>query len=75
MPLSKRREVTEAYKYVSLNLGRRITLEGVAAHLHMNPSLFSRFFKKETGQTFIEYVTCQKIERAKELLDQNETFW
>ena len=70
MPLSKRREVTEAYKYVSLNLGRRITLEGVAAHLHMNPSYFSRFFKKETGQTFIEYVTCQKIERAKELLDQ-----
>ncbi|MBB3114000.1 two-component system response regulator YesN [Paenibacillus phyllosphaerae] len=71
MPLSKRREVTEAYQYVALHLGRRITLEEVAAHLHMNPSYFSRFFKKETGQTFIEYVTCKKMERAKELLDQS----
>ncbi|KRE32630.1 response regulator transcription factor [Paenibacillus sp. Soil522] len=69
-PMSKRREVTEAYKFVSLNIGRRITLEEVSAQLHMNPSYFSRFFKKETGQTFIEYVTCKKIERAKELLDQ-----
>jgi two-component system, response regulator YesN len=69
-PASKRREVTEAYNYVSLHLGRRITLEEVAAHLHMNHSYFSRFFKKETGMTFIEYVTRKKIERAKELLDQ-----
>lgn len=71
MPMSKRREVTEAYQYVALHLGRRITLEEVAAHLHMNPSYFSRFFKKETGQTFIEYVTGRKMERAKELLDQS----
>ncbi|MDQ0058675.1 response regulator transcription factor [Paenibacillus harenae] len=67
---SKRREVSEAYKFISLNLSRRITLEELASHLHMNPSYFSRFFKKETGQTFIEYVTGKKIERAKELLDQ-----
>jgi len=69
-PVSRRREITEAFQYVSLNLGQRISLEEVSAHLHMNPSYFSRFFKKETGYTFIEYVTCKKIERAKELLDQ-----
>jgi two-component system response regulator YesN len=74
LPVSKRREVSEAYKYVSMNLGKRITLEEVAAHLHMNPSYFSRFFKKETGLTFIEYVTDQKIERAKELLDQTNYY-
>ena len=60
----------EACKYVSLNLGRRISLEEVAARLHLNPSYFSRLFKKETGMTFIEYVTRLKMERAKELLDQ-----
>jgi two-component system response regulator YesN len=27
-------------------------------------------FKKETGETFIEYVTRMKMERAKEMLDQ-----
>lgn len=74
LPVSKRREVTEACKYVSMNLGKRITLEEVAAHLHMNPSYFSRFFKKETGLTFIEYVTDRKIDRAKELLDQTNYY-
>lgn len=36
----------------------------------MNPSYFSRLFKKEMGETFIEYVIRMKMHRAKELLDQ-----
>lgn len=66
----KRADVKEACRYVSLHLNRRISLEEVAEHLHLNPSYFSRLFKKETGVTFIEYVTRMKMERAKELLDQ-----
>ncbi|WP_379162140.1 response regulator [Paenibacillus sp. sgz5001063] len=66
---SKRTEVTEACRYVSLRLGSRISLDEVADHLHLNASYFSRLFKKETGTTFIEYVTKLKMERAKELLD------
>lgn len=67
---AKRADVKEACKYVSRNLGRRIALEEVADHLHLNASYFSRLFKKELGVTFIEYVTRMKMERAKELLDQ-----
>jgi two-component system response regulator YesN len=66
----KRTDVLKACQYVSQNLGRRISLEEVADHLHLNPSYFSRLFKKELGMTFIEYVTLLKMERAKELLDQ-----
>ncbi|KGM46093.1 hypothetical protein NP83_02170, partial [Neobacillus niacini] len=33
-------------------------------------SYFSRLFKKEVGETFVEYVTKMKINRAKELLEQ-----
>ncbi|MDQ0194495.1 helix-turn-helix transcriptional regulator [Paenibacillus wynnii] len=66
---SKRVEVAEACRYVSLRLGSRISLDEVADHLHLNASYFSRLFKKETGLTFIEYVTRLKMERAKELLD------
>ncbi|RAV05085.1 helix-turn-helix domain-containing protein [Paenibacillus sp. YN15] len=68
--LSKRTEVLDACQYVTLNLNRRITLDEVAEHLFMNPSYFSRLFRKETGETFIEYVNRMKVERAKELLDQ-----
>jgi two-component system response regulator YesN len=68
--VSKRPEVKEACKYVSLHLNRRISLDEVAEVLHLNASYFSRMFKKETGETFIEYVTRMKMERAKEMLDQ-----
>ncbi|TVY00267.1 response regulator [Paenibacillus cremeus] len=67
---SMRAEVVEACKYVSLHLDRRISLEEVSEHLHLNASYFSRMFKKETGESFIEYVTRMKMERAKELLDR-----
>ncbi|WP_311198827.1 helix-turn-helix transcriptional regulator [Paenibacillus hexagrammi] len=65
-----RPEVAEACKYVSLHLDKRISLEEVSDHLFLNPSYFSRLFKKEMGETFIEYITRMKMERAKELLDQ-----
>lgn len=67
---SRRTEVAEACQFVSLHLDRKISLEEVAERLFMNPSYFSRLFKKETGETFIEYVTRMKMYRAKELLDQ-----
>lgn len=65
-----RKEIMEACKYVSLHLDRKISLEEVADHFYLNPSYFSRLFKKEVGESFIEYVTRIKMERAKELLDQ-----
>ncbi|MGN7453383.1 response regulator transcription factor [Paenibacillus pasadenensis] len=64
-----RPEVAEACRYVSRNLERRIALEEVAGQLHLNASYFSRLFKKETGRTFIEHVTVEKMERARELLE------
>lgn len=67
---STRSEVQSAYRYVARHIDQRITLDEIANHLHLNASYFSRLFKKETGETFIEYVTRIKMDRAKELLDQ-----
>ncbi|WP_199615895.1 response regulator transcription factor [Paenibacillus alkalitolerans] len=67
---TQRKEVLDACQYVSANLDQRIGLEEVAEYLHLNASYFSRLFKKERGETFIEYVIRTKMERAKELLDQ-----
>lgn len=67
---TKRREILDAISYVSINLEKRISLEVVANHLFLNQSYFSRLFKKEMGETFVEYVTKVKIDRAKELLEQ-----
>ncbi|XEC96217.1 helix-turn-helix domain-containing protein [Paenibacillus tarimensis] len=67
---SRRVEVLDAIGYVARNMEKRISLEEVSRQLHLNASYFSRLFRKETGETFIEYVTRTKMERAKELLDQ-----
>ncbi|MGM7723200.1 response regulator transcription factor [Metabacillus sp. Hm71] len=67
---SRRKDVVEACKYVALNLEKKITLDEVASYLYLNPSYFSRLFKKEIGETFVEYVTKAKMNRAKELLEQ-----
>lgn len=65
----KRAEISEAQRFVELNVHRKISLEEVADHLHLNASYFSRLFKKETNETFVDFVTRTKMEKAKELLD------
>ncbi|WP_394185844.1 response regulator transcription factor [Metabacillus halosaccharovorans] len=67
---SRRKEVIDACKYVEINLEKKITLDEVANVLYLNSSYFSRLFKKEVGETFVEYVTKAKMNRAKELLEQ-----
>ncbi|MED0657299.1 helix-turn-helix domain-containing protein [Anoxybacillus ayderensis] len=45
-----------------------VTLEEVAKYVHLTPYYFSKLFKKETGQTFIDYLTHLRIEKAKQLM-------
>lgn len=45
-----------------------MSLEYVAEKLSITPTYLSRILKKETGITYKEYITNMKMERAKELL-------
>ncbi|REK74183.1 response regulator transcription factor [Paenibacillus paeoniae] len=69
---SKKVEIIDAQKYILLNMDQKITLGEVAERLYLNSSYFSRLFKKETGENFIEYVNRVKMERAKELLSKSD---
>jgi len=69
---SKKTEIIDAQKYVQLHLNRKITLEEVADYLHLNPSYFSRLYKKETNENFIEFVTRMKMEKAKVLISDSD---
>ncbi|MCU6711150.1 helix-turn-helix domain-containing protein [Paenibacillus sp. J5C_2022] len=65
---SQKREVLAAQQYVECNMHRKIGMEEAAKHLSLSPSHFSRIFKKETDETFIEFVIRMKMERAAEYL-------
>lgn len=60
--------VKKAIRYISVNFFQNITLDMVAAHVHLNPAYFSTLFKNSTGQSFKEYLTMVRIEESKRLL-------
>ncbi len=54
--------------YVDAGLASRLTLEDIAASIHMSAYHFARTFKATTGETPHAYVTRLRVERARELL-------
>lgn len=66
------RQIGEAKKYIEENYMKNITLEDLGAYLGFNPSYFSSLFKKETGTSFIEYLSKVRVEKAKDLLRESD---
>lgn len=56
---------------VELHLSEDLSLHSFSERLFVNPSYLSRLFKKETGESFSNYVLARRMERAKELLAAN----
>lgn len=66
--------VTKAQKYIQENFPRDISLDDVSREVNVSPYYFSKLFKEEVGENFIDYLTNLRIGRAKEMLrDKNLT--
>lgn len=62
--------ISQVITYLAGHLREAVTLEAVAKQVHLSPTYLSRFFKRETGRTFVSVLTELRMEKAKELLAQ-----
>lgn len=61
--------IREAKEYIAENYSNSdFSLNMIAGYIGVSPSYFSSIFKQGTGQSFIEYLTKVRIDRACELL-------
>ncbi len=56
--------------FIQEHIHKNITSIDIARHLHLNPSYFSRYFKKMAGINFTDNVHLIKMAEAKRLLTQ-----
>ena len=60
----------KAIRFIGENFRERISLEDVSAYVGLKPTYFSRFFRKVTGKTFINYLNLVRLENT--LTDMQE---
>lgn len=64
--------IAQAKNYIDTHYNKDISLDDVSREVEISPYYFSKLFKEETGENFIEYVTNIRLERARELLAKTE---
>ncbi|OAS24554.1 response regulator [Paenibacillus oryzisoli] len=62
------RVIFKSLEYVKQSLERDLTVGECAAHVHLSVSYFSSLFKKVMGMTLIQYITAERMQKAKSLL-------
>lgn len=63
------RDIIKAFDFIKTNYSmENLSTQDVAEHIGFSANHFSRLFKKETGDTFINYLTSFRIQKACDLL-------
>lgn len=68
-PLDAR--VRQAIVFIEENYQRDLSLEKVAAAVHLSTWHLCHLFKSETGQTYVRHLKSIRMQRARQLLEDN----
>jgi AraC-like DNA-binding protein len=69
---SGNKKMTDVYTYIRENYSKHISLEKISEIAQMSPFAFSRFFKKNYGAGFVEYLSRVRTSKACYLLRETE---
>ncbi|HWT27502.1 MAG TPA: AraC family transcriptional regulator, partial [Mobilitalea sp.] len=64
--------IANAKAFIEENYQKDISLDDASRSVDISPYYFSKLFKEETGENFIEYLTNIRIEKAKKLLQNRD---
>ena len=62
------RRVSKVKDYISVHFAEELRLEDLSAMVGMTPSSFSRFFKRHTTRTLVEYINDVRLGNAARML-------
>ncbi|MBD1840044.1 helix-turn-helix transcriptional regulator [Coleofasciculus sp. FACHB-64] len=65
-------KLQQAIDYIQAHLAEDVSLEAIATELGMSQYYFARLFKQSTGYSPYQYVIKRRIERAQELMMQEQ---
>jgi AraC-like DNA-binding protein len=66
------KRMSDVYTYIRLNYAKPLSLKKISAVANMSPFAFSRFFKKNSGVSLVEYVNQVRINRVCYLLRETD---
>lgn len=64
--------IRQAKEWILKHIGDNITIKKIANHVHLNSTYFCEYFKNQTGETVLDYVTNERLKVAKELLSHTD---
>ncbi|QTH43749.1 response regulator [Cohnella sp. LGH] len=65
--------IYKSIEYMKSHLNREVTVSECAAQVHLSGSYYSSLFKKVTGMTLTQYITAERIRKAKAMLIDGAT--
>lgn len=66
--------INAAVDFIVQNLSRQFAVKDLAEQLNMSERVFARFFRSATGNSFTDFVTRLRINRACQLLMETECY-
>ena len=64
--------IEKAENYINKNYMKDISLDDISRYCNISSYYFSKLFKQETGENYVEYLSRVRIENAKKMLTESE---